>query len=373
LIGNLCGGVQQSNNSLVSEDQWAHDASGNLLTQGTSMTTRSHNIRNQLTQIGGAGSTVVEGTLNEYATVTVNGQAAQLQSDPANSGYRFRKEVQVSEGNNTVQLSATDREVPPKTTNKNYQFSIGTLQKSYQYDKNGNMTHERSGGPTGPILRKFTWDAKSQLRSITLGGTGESQTGGTIHAWQYDFEGRRLREYTHTVGTAQPTNPVKQFVWNTDTLLQERTGTSAVAGSVVRTHYSGGFLDEAGANDRTYQTLTDHLGNIPEILNANAAAASFTGGSLGGVAARYDYTAFQGPIKVSGPTTLNASVLTIGRYYHHEASGLEFAKYRAYDPALGRWLNEDPIEEEGEINLYGFVRNGPIQFVDFLGLTKGGN
>lgn len=60
---------------------------------------------------------------------------------------------------------------------------------------------------------------------------------------------------------------------------------------------------------------------------------------------------------------------TIGRYYHHAPSGLQLALYRAYDPNLGRWLSEDPIGEEGGINLYGFVGNQATNATDPLGLA----
>jgi uncharacterized protein RhaS with RHS repeats len=39
-----------------------------------------------------------------------------------------------------------------------------------------------------------------------------------------------------------------------------------------------------------------------------------------------------------------------------------------YDPTQGRWLNRDPIEEEGGLYLYGFVGNNGIKYSDFLGL-----
>jgi uncharacterized protein RhaS with RHS repeats len=35
---------------------------------------------------------------------------------------------------------------------------------------------------------------------------------------------------------------------------------------------------------------------------------------------------------------------------------------------LGNWLNRDPIEEEGGLNLYAYVDNNPINEVDPLGL-----
>jgi RHS repeat-associated protein len=41
--------------------------------------------------------------------------------------------------------------------------------------------------------------------------------------------------------------------------------------------------------------------------------------------------------------------------------------YRYYDPLTGRWPSRDPIEEEGGINLYGFVGNDGIGEIDVLG------
>jgi len=50
--------------------------------------------------------------------------------------------------------------------------------------------------------------------------------------------------------------------------------------------------------------------------------------------------------------------------------GVAYYGYRWYDPATGRWTSRDSIEEEGGINLYGFVGNRPISDVDVLGLKS---
>ncbi len=38
--------------------------------------------------------------------------------------------------------------------------------------------------------------------------------------------------------------------------------------------------------------------------------------------------------------------------------------YRYYSPELGRWLNRDPIGEEGGLNVYSFLRNAPIANIE---------
>jgi hypothetical protein len=41
--------------------------------------------------------------------------------------------------------------------------------------------------------------------------------------------------------------------------------------------------------------------------------------------------------------------------------------YRYYDPLTGRWPSRDPIEEDGGVNLYGFVGNNSSNQIDYLG------
>jgi hypothetical protein len=35
-----------------------------------------------------------------------------------------------------------------------------------------------------------------------------------------------------------------------------------------------------------------------------------------------------------------------------------------YDPGVQRWINRDPIQEQGGLNLYAFTGNGPVQRTD---------
>jgi RHS repeat-associated protein len=49
-------------------------------------------------------------------------------------------------------------------------------------------------------------------------------------------------------------------------------------------------------------------------------------------------------------------------------SGLVNYGFRYYSPALGRFINKDPIQESGGLNLYGFVSNNPVSGVDILGM-----
>ncbi len=53
-----------------------------------------------------------------------------------------------------------------------------------------------------------------------------------------------------------------------------------------------------------------------------------------------------------------------------QVTGWYYYGYRYYDPVTGRWPSRDSIEEEGGINLYGFVGNVSIKYYDYLGLVQ---
>jgi len=53
--------------------------------------------------------------------------------------------------------------------------------------------------------------------------------------------------------------------------------------------------------------------------------------------------------------------------YHDRETGMVGYKRRFYRPDLGRWLNRDPIEEEGGENLCTFCKNNPVLYFDNAG------
>ena len=56
--------------------------------------------------------------------------------------------------------------------------------------------------------------------------------------------------------------------------------------------------------------------------------------------------------------------------YEDAETGLLYYGYRYYNAETGRWLNRDPIEEDGGLNLYAFVGNDSVSFTDYLGQIK---
>jgi RHS repeat-associated protein len=83
--------------------------------------------------------------------------------------------------------------------------------------------------------------------------------------------------------------------------------------------------------------------------------------------ATYEYAPY-GEILASSGDFAAVNPFRFSTKYHDDETGLIDFGRRLYDPLLGRWINRDPIGEFGGANLYGYVRNGPIDRLDRLGL-----
>ncbi len=101
--------------------------------------------------------------------------------------------------------------------------------------------------------------------------------------------------------------------------------------------------------------MYDLHGNVTGYLDAS-----------GSVAARYEYNATGQVIASSG----NASSFAFGHstQFTDPETGWVYFGLRFYNPKHGRFINRDPIHEQGGLNLYGYVQNSPTNGWDYLGL-----
>ena len=116
----------------------------------------------------------------------------------------------------------------------------------------------------------------------------------------------------------------------------------------------------------------DGSGNVSALLSARDGAET-----------RYEYGPFGETIRQTGTFATNNPFRFSAKFTDNE-SGMLYYGYRYYNPSTGRWPNRDPIHELGhqtlrakrssrirpdDGNLYGFVYNAPLNFVDPDGLT----
>ncbi len=213
-------------------------------------------------------------------------------------------------------------------------------------DANGNMT---SNGTDS-----YAWDAANRLISITYPGTGNSTS------LTYDALNRCVKIVETGSSPSYSGNATKQFIYSGTTLCEERDG----SGNLVKQFFPQGQMNVISGTPTNFYYEFDHLGNIVGVTNSSGAEVT---------------TVCYDPYGNPSVTFLSGSVMPdfgFAGMYQHDRSKLNLATYRAYNPSLGRWINRDPIEEEGGLNLYAYVGNNPISGIDSLGLcpsskTKG--
>jgi RHS repeat-associated protein len=128
-------------------------------------------------------------------------------------------------------------------------------------------------------------------------------------------------------------------------------GAGGIGGLLGRSH---GYSSGNWSTHNFYQA--DGNGNITYMLNSSQSKV-----------AEYRYDPFGNTISSSG-TLADANVYRFSSKQIHVNSGLYYYGERFYDPNTQRWLNRDPIHEDGGINLYAYVGNDSVNDVDPYGL-----
>ena len=244
-------------------------------------------------------------------------------------------------------------------------------QTAFIYDADGNMTRD------GRFL--YSYDAENRLRSVTA----RSATNGSLRVLNaYDHRNRRIRktlQQLHLSVAQPPALPVEirewqtlethTFVWDGNNIVLEKVD---FADGATRTFEYFWGMDKSGTEQGAggvegllavsmdgvfYIPCYDHNGNIVLYVS-----------ETGGIAAQYTYDPYGNNIESSGPL---ADVFSFGfsTQYHDRETGMVGYKRRFYRPDLGRWLNRDPIEEEGGENLYVFCGNNSITRYDIDGFA----
>ena len=108
----------------------------------------------------------------------------------------------------------------------------------------------------------------------------------------------------------------------------------------------------------TYYLAYDQVGTLRAVTDAS-----------GNVVKQIDYDSF-GNILSDSNSSFTVPFGFAGGL-HDRDTGLVRFGYRDYDPDTGRWTAKDPIGfAGGDTDLFGYVQNDPVNFVDPLGLAS---
>jgi RHS repeat-associated protein len=207
-----------------------------------------------------------------------------------------------------------------------------TTTTTYTYDKEGNLlrrTLSASGATTA-----YTWSAEHHLIGVTY-------PDGTTSVLRYDPLGRRVEVDDGTT--------VTRYAYDEKNIAAEYDGSNTLTATYVQDPTTTNRILEMTRAAQRYFYLTDAQRSTTALTTL-----------AGTVAATYTYTAF-GVATETGSLT-NPFTYT-GQPLEAKA-GLLLFPIRAYDPALGRFLTEDPLPS---VNPYAYVLNDPSNVLDPTG------
>ena len=311
---------------------YSYDAAANLKQRTNNTLVQNFTVdnANTLTGITRTGTLTVSGnTAVPASSVTVNGQPAVAYADFT---FASSNGLTLNDGPNNITNIAKNYYGTVSATNT---FTANLpASATLQYDANGNLTNDG--------LKTFGYDEENQLTNVTL-------TGQWREDFLYDGMGRRriTREYAWQGAGWTVTNETR-YVYSGNSVIQEWDSNNVA--QVSYTHGINGVLARTDTNGSIYYHA-DGNGNVTALLDSNQY-----------VVGRYLYDPFGRQLGKWG-TMAEVNKYRFASKEFDDRAGLYYFGRRFYDPGLQRWLNRDPIQESGGINLYAACGNDFVMAV----------
>ena len=207
----------------------------------------------------------------------------------------------------------------------------------YVFDADGFLTDRVS--VTGATT--YDYSLRGELLSVAL-------EDGRIITYDHDPFGRRIAKIIDGTVT-------EKYLWQDNTTLLAVYDASD--NLIERFNYADGRLPVSMLRGgSTYYMMYDQVGSLRLIID-----------STGNIIKRVDYDSFGNIINDTNPGFTVPFCFAGG--LHDRDTGLVRFGARDFDPTIGRWTAKDPIDfAGGDVNLYGYVQNNPVNFVDPFGL-----
>ena len=237
-------------------------------------------------------------------------------------------------------------------TNNNLNQTTATTNpnQTYTYDGDGNMTTGYT--PEGYALT-MTYDAENRMKSAEY-----ADSNSVVHRTEYTYSGDSFLAEMKKFENGSLVNDTR-YVRGGFLPIQERDGNNAITREYVWGQNLGGGIGgllnlRQGGSDYAY--LYDGKGNVSSLLDP-----------LQTIVAAYAYDPFG--VLMKKTALIDQPYMFSTKEYDPE-TGLSYFGYRFYNASTGKWTTRDPLGEAGGYNLYGFVGNSAMNWIDSWGLVS---
>jgi len=210
--------------------------------------------------------------------------------------------------------------------------------QAYSYDGNGSLES------TGVLT--FNYDCENRLLSVI--GNGNTTE------YEYDGLGRRISRKNNGVK--------KYYIYDNYRVVEEMNSD----GSLDAKYIYGSELDEVLSMQRDNKEYYYHYDGLGSVVAVSSKPNQLV--------EQYRYDVYGQPSIYDGEGNLLSEsgiknpILFTGRVWD-DATEIYDYRMRDYSPEIGRFLQRDPLGYLGGLNLYTYVKNNPIVYVDPMGLS----
>ncbi|RTY77504.1 RHS repeat-associated core domain-containing protein [Flavobacterium sp. LS1P28] len=255
-------------------------------------------------------------------------------------------------------MKVTDVKVNNGSFINEFKDSASNTVDDYDYDANGNMIKDNNKNITA-----ITYNHLNLPTKITFGTTGFPNIN-----YIYNSIGKKLQKTIRTYNSKNQTTTTVDTYYLDGFQYKSTGSTSPTARTIPLTILeffptSEGYVESIGSSYKYVYQYKDHLGNIRVSYDKSLT-----------IQEENNYYPFG--LKHAGYGNTISSTNGALKYKYNgkelqDELGLNFYDYgaRNYDPAIGRWMNVDPLAEKMlNWSAYSYAFNNPMRFTDPTGM-----
>ncbi len=224
------------------------------------------------------------------------------------------------------------------------------------------------------------WNARGLAEKVTVGESKTDATPTARDSFRYGPDGARYYKKSEWAVTSGATTTMKTSrkyyagaYEKTVTVGGDTVERVRIGGSVVHVKTTPAGMMATGSSVFEY-VHRDHLGSVEAVTDQAGNKLVVLGHDPYGERRKPDWTGQLTKAEIEALLAAHGERVSRGftRHEHLDRTGLIHMNGRMYDPRLGRFLSPDPIV--GDVtssqswNLYSYVTNNPLSYVDPTGL-----